>query len=718
MIIAKGTNKFLPFASGTQANVVTDTQYSALLASGGALSQGFVQGLAKSAQVNKALRNSTCMTAGVGQWLANIGNDVDDSLTPDAIAAMIHAGIVNTAQGNTDAFIQAWQQTVVDAMNGYPKYAVVADPNGSGTLYMSLSDNNTTQPNPMGSTNTWICIPPSRIISVEAFGVVNDPIGSNATANTTAFQDAVNALNSGYLNFALYIPYNYSLTLNGSFTFTTPTHLIIDGQVTFQNSGELNFNNTAILEGQGTIYSVTITCSSNIFMKNIELYNGGGVSLANNNNIFQNVKFSTNNVDVSFAGNISNIYFYNCSFKEGIQGGSANLTEIYFYNCTFTQGNGTNPLFDFISTTASQILFSGCIFLNCELGAIAFNSQSSSSLTTDISILDCVFDNNGQSEALNDIQLYYCQAVTIKGCVFKNNSNAATNLTSGQTIASVYIDATCNDILVTDCMFSNIGQLNISGGSGYGIEANNVENLMIVKNTFRNAKAVMIAPCTGTLTQTGYVEGNIWNPQQFFNTTNVTNNPQSNLGFTFNTVVNSFPSIINTDIIRKSFNLENICQKYEGNSTVANPTGAPKSIIARKTSLGWVAKQAVWINLGTTARVDGEGFSGSRCWLVPFEALWLDTATITQFGDLPVNNGAWAQLLDIPYTVKCWEQADINLNSINKIGVGPGSFQIGSEWTSDYANNVDFKIQVEGLVDIQKVINLTSINQYVPSASS
>ena len=133
MNITKGTNKFLPFASGSQANVITDTQYSTLLASGGALSQGFVQGIAKSAQVNKALRNSTCMTAGIGQWLANIGNDVDDSLTPDQIATMIHAGITNTAQGNTDAFIQQWQQTVVDAMNGYPKYAVVADPYGSGT---------------------------------------------------------------------------------------------------------------------------------------------------------------------------------------------------------------------------------------------------------------------------------------------------------------------------------------------------------------------------------------------------------------------------------------------------------------------------------------------------------------------------------------------------------------------------------------------------------
>ncbi|MBO7715331.1 MAG: hypothetical protein J6S85_17320 [Methanobrevibacter sp.] len=710
MIITKGTNKFLPFASGSSANVITDTQYSTLLASGGALSEGFVQGLAKSAQVNKALRNSTCMTAGVGQWLANIGNDVDDSLTPDAIANMIHAGIVSTAQGNSDAFIQQWQQTVVDAMNGYPKYAVVADPNGSGTLYMSLSDNNTEQPNPMGSTNTWLCIPPSRIISVEAFGVVNDPSGENATANTTAFQNIVNAINNNYISFAIYIPYSYSLTLNGSFTFDQPAHLIVDGQVTFQNSGELNFYNTAILEGQGTIYDCTVTCSNNIVMKNIQLYQGGGVSLSDNNNIFINVTFSTYNVDVSFETNISSIYFYNCRFNGGIQGGSTSLSEIYFYNCTFTQGNGNNPLFDFTGTTVSQVLFSGCNFLNCELGAIVFNSQSSSSITTDISILDCFFDNNGQTEASSDIALYYCSAVTIKGCVFKNNSNSATNLTSGESIASVYVDATCNDILITDCMFSNIGQLNISGGSGYGIQANNVESLMVVKNTFRNAKAVMIAPCTGTLTQSGYVEGNIWNPQQFFNTTNVANNPQSNLGFIFNTVIDGFPSIINTDLIRKTFNLDKIGKDFNsGSGSTPNKTTTPKSIIARKTSLGWVAKQAVWIDLSNL--VPGQSWGGLCYWLVPFQEVWIDTAQLAIYESAGIDG----VLYSVP-TIAC--NGDGAHNQLTTEGVGLQWYDVSGLITTVAAYNASFKIEVEGLVDIQQVINLTSINQYLPSSSS
>ena len=289
--------------------------------------------------------------------------------------------------------------------------------------------------------------------------------------------------------------------------------------------------------------------------------------------------------------------------------------------------------------------------------------------------------------------MYYCQAVTIKGCVFKNNSNAATNLTSGQSIASVYIDATCNDILITDCMFSNIGQLNISGGSGYGIEANNIESLMVVKNTFRNAKAVMIAPCTGALTQSGYVEGNIWNPTQFFNTTNVTNNPQSNLGFTFNTVVNGFPSIINTDIIRKSFNLDNLSSPGNWNLPYDSPL-LPKSIIAYKTSIGWVAEQRTGINRPS-------GALGIGYWVVPFLEIWVETASINIIVDQNV-------------TVSAGDNFTIG-EITNEYAMQDG-YTINSNWNNEDALGVMYV--AKGLVDIQKVLNLTSANQYVPSSSS
>ena len=385
------------------------------------------------------------------------------------------------------------------------------------------------------------------------------------------------------------------------------------------------------------------------------------------------------------------------------------VSEIYFYNCTFTNGNGNNPLFDFIGSTGSQIIFSGCNFSNCELGAIEFNSQSASSITTDISILNCIFDNNGQNEASSDIALYYCQGVTIKGCIFKNNSNASTSLTNGQSIASVYIDATCNDILVTDCMFSNIGQLNISGGSGYGIQANNVENLMVIKNTFRNAKAVMIAPCTGALTQSGYVEGNIWNPQQFFNTTNVTNNPQSNLGFTFNTVVNGFPTIINTDVIRKEFNMDKLGTQWWPDYSVPTETiitspNRPCSIIARKTSLGWVARQTVASSM-LWGEYDSESNTYTNAYklyfLVPFIKVWVDTLQFTLIGG---NIGGYAHILPA-----------VSTTITNEYMMYAWMATSSTQWSAVTAEVCSPLSSVEGLVDIEKVINLTSINQYLPS---
>ena len=261
-------------------------------------------------------------------------------------------------------------------------------------------------------------------------------------------------------------------------------------------------------------------------------------------------------------------------------------------------------------------------------------------------------------------------------------------------------------------MFSNIGQLNISGGSGYGIQANNVESLMVIKNTFRNAKAVMIPPCTGTLTQSGYVEGNIWNPQQFFNTTNITNNPQSNLGFTFNTVINGFPSIINTDIIRKTFNLENIGTDFTTTGgTAPNYNGTPKSIIARKTSLGWIAKQAVWIN---GSSFNNNSITDLMYWLIPFQEFWIDTANIAVY----VKNDSVNYIL---YQIIPSLPAATSINNTptftNK-GVYTSWFNIfGSPSAGNY-NIMSIKIEVEGLVDIQKVINLTTIDQYLPSTSS
>lgn len=70
------TNNFKPFATGNNANVTTQADYEALAA----LATGFQSGKASSAQINKALRQSTTITSVLAQYIANTsGADVLDN---------------------------------------------------------------------------------------------------------------------------------------------------------------------------------------------------------------------------------------------------------------------------------------------------------------------------------------------------------------------------------------------------------------------------------------------------------------------------------------------------------------------------------------------------------------------------------------------------------------------------------------------------------------
>lgn len=74
-----GTNQFLPFAVGAGANTLTPTAYAALTS---LLSSGFASGVANSAQFNTALRQATTAAAGVAQFIANQGPNVNDDGSP------------------------------------------------------------------------------------------------------------------------------------------------------------------------------------------------------------------------------------------------------------------------------------------------------------------------------------------------------------------------------------------------------------------------------------------------------------------------------------------------------------------------------------------------------------------------------------------------------------------------------------------------------------
>lgn len=69
------TNNFKAFALDPNANVMSQADWEALPA----LLSGFTAGKASSAQVNKALRQSTTIAALVGQFIANSGADALDN---------------------------------------------------------------------------------------------------------------------------------------------------------------------------------------------------------------------------------------------------------------------------------------------------------------------------------------------------------------------------------------------------------------------------------------------------------------------------------------------------------------------------------------------------------------------------------------------------------------------------------------------------------------
>jgi microcystin-dependent protein len=119
-----GTNKFLPFATGGSANVITDDAYAALAA----LATGYQSGIAQSQQLNKTWRQSSVMAAVMGQIIANYGNNASDGDTIANLVAYLKAAlmgskasIASVSSAATLTFANIGQHV---ALSGSTNYAV------------------------------------------------------------------------------------------------------------------------------------------------------------------------------------------------------------------------------------------------------------------------------------------------------------------------------------------------------------------------------------------------------------------------------------------------------------------------------------------------------------------------------------------------------------------------------------------------------------------
>lgn len=89
------TNDFLVFGGGSGANVMSQADWLALAQR----ASGFQSGVAQSAQLNKAWRQSSIMAAAIGQLIADVsGQNVVDDGTMDAILTNLKAAV--SAQSN------------------------------------------------------------------------------------------------------------------------------------------------------------------------------------------------------------------------------------------------------------------------------------------------------------------------------------------------------------------------------------------------------------------------------------------------------------------------------------------------------------------------------------------------------------------------------------------------------------------------------------------
>lgn len=111
------TNDFLPFSVGGGANVITQSAYAALSS---LLSNGFQTGTALSNQLNKVWRQSSIMSAVVGNLINGITNQntIDDGTTA-TLSSNLHASIMRSGYVDDAGATNAYSLTLSPAPLAY-----------------------------------------------------------------------------------------------------------------------------------------------------------------------------------------------------------------------------------------------------------------------------------------------------------------------------------------------------------------------------------------------------------------------------------------------------------------------------------------------------------------------------------------------------------------------------------------------------------------------
>ncbi|WP_414162897.1 hypothetical protein ACMGGS_12285 [Superficieibacter sp. BNK-5] len=188
-------NEFLPFAIGAGANVTSQTEWAALQA----LVTGFSSGKASSAQINKALRQSTFIASAMAQFIISKTNaDILDN-------------------GNIESFVSKFQSALAfQSLSRNNPGADIAEDNNELSFRNNLGLNDTMStdnyglwwnaalsslririggwniPNTTGGTGTTVIFPQAFpdacliVIPVPSTGGASEQIGCQSFTNTQA----------------------------------------------------------------------------------------------------------------------------------------------------------------------------------------------------------------------------------------------------------------------------------------------------------------------------------------------------------------------------------------------------------------------------------------------------------------------------------------------------------------------------------------------------
>lgn len=199
------TNDFLVFGGGAGANVMTQADWAALAAR----TAGFSSGVAQSAQLNKAWRQSSVMSAVLAQLIADVtGQDVVDDGTVATILTNLKAavkaqspGVVGDARNlrmsvtaaSSTATITADELIVQDALGGKSyvlgtfSQNINLATNGAGGMDTGSPPNNGFVAiyagyNPTTNTRTLFGQNATASAAPEVYGGANAPAGITATS--------------------------------------------------------------------------------------------------------------------------------------------------------------------------------------------------------------------------------------------------------------------------------------------------------------------------------------------------------------------------------------------------------------------------------------------------------------------------------------------------------------------------------------------------------